>query len=210
MGLAACKAGTVTPVLSLGHSFTSSGGGMCPVESAKCGTRAQSLDQAQAVSPESVLHFSEECLSLLCSALLAVEDRKLFIGMISKKCTENDIRVMFSSFGQIEECRILRGPDGLSRGGCRFLVALLLNVQAAFVATVRGLGSHSLGRVCRVEGPAYRHVLRLLATAQGPVVSCELAGGCPVLPGLTAVVERLGRCCVSWVHGDNSGVHPAS
>eukprot|EP00069_Balaena_mysticetus_P002625 bmy_04133T0 len=45
----------------------------------------------------------------------AVEDRKLFIGMISKKCTENDIRVMFSSFGQIEECRILRGPDGLSR-----------------------------------------------------------------------------------------------
>lgn len=56
-------------------------------------------------------------ISLLCFTLLAVEDRKLFIGMISKKCTENDIRVMFSSFGQIEECRILRGPDGLSRGG---------------------------------------------------------------------------------------------
>ncbi|KAM9772532.1 uncharacterized protein ACBT44_004240 isoform 21-T22 [Syngnathus typhle] len=45
----------------------------------------------------------------------AVEDRKLFIGMVSKKCNENDIRVMFSAFGQIEECRILRGPDGLSR-----------------------------------------------------------------------------------------------
>ncbi|KAK3545075.1 hypothetical protein QTP86_034268 [Hemibagrus guttatus] len=49
----------------------------------------------------------------------AVEDRKLFIGMVSKKCNENDIRVMFSSFGQIEECRILRGPDGLSRGNVR-------------------------------------------------------------------------------------------
>jgi len=54
-----------------------------------------------------ITHFS--CVS-------AVEDRKLFIGMVSKKCNENDIRLMFSPYGQIEECRILRGPDGLSRG----------------------------------------------------------------------------------------------
>lgn len=42
--------------------------------------------------------------------------------MVSKKYGENEIRMMFSSFGQIEECRILRGPDGQSRGRCAFSV----------------------------------------------------------------------------------------
>ncbi len=55
-----------------------------------------------------------------------MEDRKLFIGMVSKKCNENDIRVMFSALGQIEECRILRGPDGLSRGETRTVHTLFV------------------------------------------------------------------------------------
>lgn len=41
--------------------------------------------------------------------------------MISKKYGENEIRMMFLSFGQMEECRILRGPDGQSRGRCAFI-----------------------------------------------------------------------------------------
>lgn len=47
-------------------------------------------------------------------------ERKLFVGMISKKLDEQGVKMLFGSFGLIEDCVILRDEMGRSRG-CAFV-----------------------------------------------------------------------------------------
>ncbi|XP_029343379.1 CUGBP Elav-like family member 1 isoform X13 [Acyrthosiphon pisum] len=62
-------------------------------------------------------------------------ERKLFIGMLSKKISEPDIRLMFEPFGAIEECSVLRDPNGVSKG-CAFVT---YTTKQNAIAAIKGM-----------------------------------------------------------------------
>ena len=44
------------------------------------------------------------------------ELRKIFVGMLSKTCNDQDLKDMFQEFGPVEEVTVLRNHDATSKG----------------------------------------------------------------------------------------------
>ena len=84
------------------------------------------------------------------------EDRKLFLGMLSRKITEEELKVMFAPYGTIEELTILRNPDGTSKGCAFFKYANRLQAQNAIRAmhnsqTMEGCSSPLVVKIADTE-----------------------------------------------------------
>ncbi|CAF1102015.1 unnamed protein product [Rotaria sp. Silwood1] len=65
------------------------------------------------------------------------EDRKLFVGMLNKQMTEENVRTIFEPYGTIEECTILRGPSGDSKG-CAFVKYSTHNEAQLAIQNIHG------------------------------------------------------------------------
>ncbi|CAI9726416.1 CUGBP Elav-like family member 3-B isoform X6 [Octopus vulgaris] len=88
------------------------------------------------------------------SAEWLYEDRKLFVGMLNKQQTEDDIRQLFQPYGTIEECTILRDQNGNSKG-CAFVK---FSTHAEAQAAINALhGSQTMPEMLRFEVAEIAH-----------------------------------------------------
>ncbi|XP_072020824.1 CUGBP Elav-like family member 3-A [Amphiura filiformis] len=100
------------------------------------------------------------------------EDRKLFVGMLNKHQSEEDVRNIFSRFGKIDECTILRDPNGASRG-CAFIKFSTRKEALGAINNINGtvtMPGSSTGLVVKfADTEKERQMRRMQQMAAGPM-----------------------------------------
>ncbi|OXU30869.1 hypothetical protein TSAR_008848 [Trichomalopsis sarcophagae] len=143
------------------------------------------------------------------SARCIFADRKLFVGMLSKKFTENDVRNMFDVYGEIEECSVLR-ENGQSKG-CAFVT--FASKQSAVLAikalhhsqTMEGCSSPLVVKFADTQKDKDQKRLQ-----QMQANLWNIAGVNMTPHYLTTLIIKQKRICKYLQHRPNAGVSPIS
>ncbi|CAF2249706.1 unnamed protein product [Rotaria magnacalcarata] len=83
-------------------------------------SRKSALDAQNALHNLRTLNGSHHPIQMKPADTENRNERKLFVGMVSKNLDEQNIRGIFQSYGIIEDCTVLRDANGKSRG-CAFV-----------------------------------------------------------------------------------------
>ena len=96
-----------------------------------------------------------------------IEERKLFVGMLSKKMAEDDVRSLFTRFGTVEECSVIRDENKISRGIVSFLYIKRVYGQGVTLHLFKGPSLYS-------EAPSFFFIYAVVYSVNtfNPVVGC--------------------------------------
>lgn len=123
-----------------------------------------------------------------------LEETKLFVGMLSKNHAEDNVRNLFVQFGEIEECTVLRTPEGQSKG-CAFVkfkghqAAANAISQLHASTTMPGASSSLVVKFADNEKERAVRKMQQLVSQHQTVAAAAAAGGVTIQTGPLALQQ---------------------